>query len=92
MRKQMPYVTLKAGMSSDGRIMTKENRSQWITNAESRIDAHLYRVNHQAILVGVNTVITDNPSLTPHMLTNPEAVPIRIVLDRNLRTLLMPNL
>ncbi len=86
MRKQMPYVTLKAGMSLDGRIATKENRSQWITNAESRIDAHLYRVNHQAILVGVNTVITDNPSLTPHMLTNPEAVPIRIVLDRNLRT------
>ena len=86
MRKQMPYVTLKAGMSLDGRIATKENRSQWITGVESRIDAHQYRVNHQAILVGVNTVITDNPSLTPHMLTNPEAVPIRIVLYRNLRT------
>ena len=47
--------------------LTKENRSQWITNAESRIDAHLYRVNHQAILVGVNTVITDNPSLTTYV-------------------------
>lgn len=86
MRNQMPYVTLKVGMSLDGRIATKENRSQWITGSESRKDAHQYRVDHQAILVGVNTVLSDDPSLTPHMLTNPQALPIRIVLDRNLRT------
>lgn len=86
MCKQMPYVTLKVGMSLDGRIATKENRSQWITGNESRKDAHQYRVEHQAILVGVNTVITDNPSLTPHMLTTPQSLPTRIILDHSLRT------
>lgn len=81
-----PYVTLKAGLSLDGRIATKTNTSQWITSVESRKDAHNYRVGNEAILVGVNTIITDNPSLTPHLLDNPMRNPIRIILDRKLKT------
>lgn len=83
---QTPYVTLKAGLSLDGRIATKNNLSQWITSPESRTDAHGYRISHEAILVGVNTVISDNPSLTPHLIDNHLRTPIRIILDRQLRT------
>lgn len=88
----MPYVTLKAGLSLDGRIATKENLSQWITCMESRRDAHQYRVTHEAILVGINTVIQDDPSLTAHLLSNPRRNPIRVILDHNLRTPLTSKL
>lgn len=84
--KQTPYVTLKVGMSLDGRIATKNNISQWITSPASRQDAHNYRITHEAILVGVGTVKHDNPSLIPHMIENPPRLPIRIILDSNLTT------
>lgn len=83
---QTPFVTIKAGLSLDGRIATKDNLSQWITSVESRQDAHQYRVTHEAILVGINTLLSDDPSLTPHLLENPARKPIRIILDRQLRT------
>lgn len=83
---QTPYVTLKVGMSLDGRIATKNNISQWITSPASRQDAHNYRITHEAILVGVGTVKHDNPSLIPHMIANPTRLPIRIILDSNLTT------
>lgn len=83
---QEPFVTLKVGMSIDGKIATKNHISKWITSPESRYDAHLYRAGHSAILVGLNTVITDDPSLTPHLLENPTHRPIRIILDHQLRT------
>lgn len=82
---QMPYVTLKAGMSLDGKLATTSGESKWITSDIARTDAHLYRATHDAILVGVNTVIADNPALTVHKLENAKN-PIRIVLDHNLRT------
>lgn len=81
-----PFITVKAGLSLDGRIATKDNLSQWITSVESRKDAHQYRVTHEAILVGINTLLTDDPSLTPHLIENPIRKPIRIILDRQLRT------
>ncbi len=81
-----PFITIKAGLSLDGRIATKDNLSQWITSVESRKDAHQYRVTHEAILVGINTLLTDDPSLTPHLIENPIKKPIRIILDRQLRT------
>lgn len=84
-RNKMPYVTLKAGMSLDGKLATITNESKWITSATSRDDAHIYRSSHAAILVGVNTIITDNPALTSHRCINGKN-PIRIVLDSNLRT------
>jgi len=82
---QTPFVTLKYASSLDGKIATKSGDSKWITSNESREDVHKIRAMHDAILVGVNTVIMDDPSLTvrvPMVRKNP----IRIILDTNLRT------
>ena len=80
-----PYVTLKAAATLDGRLSTQNGDSKWITSAASRTDVHHLRHTHDAILVGVQTVLHDNPFLTtrlPHGGKNP----IRIILDRHLRT------
>jgi diaminohydroxyphosphoribosylaminopyrimidine deaminase/5-amino-6-(5-phosphoribosylamino)uracil reductase len=80
-----PYVTLKTATSFDGKVATQTGDSKWITSPESRSDVHQLRHKHDAILVGVNTIISDNPQLTtrlPHGGKNP----IRIVLDTSLRT------
>ncbi|WP_208601789.1 bifunctional diaminohydroxyphosphoribosylaminopyrimidine deaminase/5-amino-6-(5-phosphoribosylamino)uracil reductase RibD [Parageobacillus thermantarcticus] len=80
-----PFVTLKYASSLDGKIATATGESKWITSEAAREDVHRYRAVHDAILVGVNTVIVDNPSLTVRL---PEGGknPIRIVLDTHLRT------
>lgn len=80
-----PYVTIKAAATLDGRLSTQTGDSKWITSAASRTDVHHLRHTHDAILVGVQTVLHDNPFLTtrlPHGGKNP----IRIILDRHLRT------
>lgn len=82
--KGLPYVTLKTAMSLDGKTATKTGESKWITNELARKDGHYYRHINDAILVGVNTVICDNPSLTTRM--NEGRNPIRIILDTHLRT------
>lgn len=81
----MPYVTLKAAATLDGRLATDSGDSKWISSESSRADVHALRHTHDAILVGVDTVLHDNPFLTtrlPHGGKNP----IRIILDRQLRT------
>lgn len=85
-----PYVTLKMATSLDGKIATSKGESKWITGPEARKDVHKYRHQHDAILVGVQTVITDNPSLTTR-LSNGGKNPIRIILDTTLRTPLQAN-
>lgn len=86
-----PFVTLKYASSLDGKIATATGESKWITSEAAREDVHRYRAVHDAILVGVNTVIADNPSLTVRL---PEGGknPIRIVLDTHLRTPLDANI
>lgn len=81
----LPFVTLKSAVSLDGKTATVTGDSMWITGEEARADVHQFRHEHDAILVGVNTVITDNPSLTTR-LPNGGKNPIRIVLDTHLRT------
>lgn len=81
----LPFVTLKTAISLDGKIATVAGESQWITSVESRKDVHQFRHTHDAILVGVNTVIKDNPSLTAR-LEGGAKNPIRIILDTRLRT------
>lgn len=83
-----PYITLKCGMSLDAKLATQYFESKWITNAKSRLDAHSYRHTHDAILVGVNTVLADNPALTYRGAAKlvKDKNPIRIVLDTHLRT------
>ncbi|WP_416149648.1 bifunctional diaminohydroxyphosphoribosylaminopyrimidine deaminase/5-amino-6-(5-phosphoribosylamino)uracil reductase RibD [Salipaludibacillus sp. HK11] len=85
MTTSTPYVTLKMATSIDGKIATSTGESQWITGEEARNDVHQLRHEHDAILVGVDTVIQDDPSLTTR-LANGGKNPIRIVLDRKLRT------
>jgi diaminohydroxyphosphoribosylaminopyrimidine deaminase/5-amino-6-(5-phosphoribosylamino)uracil reductase len=83
-KTKRPYVTIKTATSLDGKIATSSGESKWITSDEARLDGHRYRHEHDAILVGVNTVIKDNPSLTTR-LPNGGKNPIRIILDTTLR-------
>ncbi len=80
----LPYVTLKSATSLDGKIATVTGESKWITGEEARKDVHRFRHSHDAILVGVNTVIKDNPSLTTRLEAGGKN-PVRVVLDNTLR-------
>ncbi len=85
MLNQRPYITLKHAISLDGKIATSIGESKWITSKEARIDVHKDRSLHDSILVGINTVLADNPSLTiRHIHTDKQ--PIRLILDTNLKT------
>jgi len=84
--KKIPFVILKAAVSLDGRIATRTGESRWITGEAARERAHEIRDTVDAVLVGVNTVITDNPSLTTRLAGRQGRDPIRIILDTHLRT------
>ncbi|MFP7494614.1 bifunctional diaminohydroxyphosphoribosylaminopyrimidine deaminase/5-amino-6-(5-phosphoribosylamino)uracil reductase RibD [Terribacillus saccharophilus] len=81
--EKKPFITLKAGTTLDGKIATHALDSKWITSAASRQDVHQLRNENMAILVGVNTVIEDDPELTARIPNGRN--PIRIVLDTKLR-------
>ncbi|ALQ69687.1 bifunctional diaminohydroxyphosphoribosylaminopyrimidine deaminase/5-amino-6-(5-phosphoribosylamino)uracil reductase RibD [Bacillus thuringiensis] len=85
MKTKRPFVTIKTAMSLDGKIATVTGDSKWITGEEARADVHQYRHTHDAILVGVNTVIADNPHLTTRI-PNGGKNPIRVILDTHLKT------
>ena len=83
-KHKIPYISIKSGVSLDGKLSTSSGESKWITNAKSREDAHYLRHTHDAILVGIETIIVDNPSLTTRLLGGGKN-PIRIILDTKLR-------
>ncbi|MGG1229352.1 bifunctional diaminohydroxyphosphoribosylaminopyrimidine deaminase/5-amino-6-(5-phosphoribosylamino)uracil reductase RibD [Bacillus halotolerans] len=83
MRTGLPYVTLKAAASLDGKTATSTGDSKWITSEAARQDAQQYRKSHQSILVGAGTVKADNPSLTCR-LPNVSKQPVRVILDTEL--------
>lgn len=87
-----PFITAKWAMSLDGKIATHTGDSQWISNELSRNLAHELRQQSEAIMVGVNTIIKDNPRLTVRNNTKKPIHPIKIVLDSKGRTPLSANI
>lgn len=84
MERKRPFFTLKAAVSLDGKIATKTCDSRWISNEASRKQVNNLRSFMDGILVGINTVITDNPLLIPRVV-KPKKIPVRIILDSKLR-------
>ncbi len=93
MQAKRPFVRSKLAMSLDGRTAMASGESQWITGAAARIDVHKLRARSSAIITGIGTVLSDNPSLT----VRPEGAdwypkqgkvrqPLRVVVDSQLRT------
>lgn len=75
------HVTLKIATSLDGRIALADGTSQWITGADARARSHQLRAAHDAVLVGVGTVLVDDPLLTARTVPLPQTQPTRIVMD-----------
>lgn len=80
----IPFVTLKFAQTIDGRIATISGQSRWISSEQSLRLAHTLRSHHDAILVGIDTLIRDDPALTVRMVRGRN--PIRIIVDSRLRT------
>lgn len=77
--KQRPYILLKWAESQDGFIAPTHTHSYWISSPESRIYVHKLRAEYDAILIGKNTLLSDNPSLTTRFYNGKN--PLRIVLS-----------
>jgi diaminohydroxyphosphoribosylaminopyrimidine deaminase/5-amino-6-(5-phosphoribosylamino)uracil reductase len=81
----IPFVTLKAALSLDGRLSTWTGDSRWISSPETRDYVHLLRGEHDAVMVGIGTILKDNPRLT---VRHPQWVGkkiVRVILDSALR-------
>jgi len=83
--RKRPMVTLKLATSLDGRIATHSGDSKWITSPEARAAAHLLRAEYDAIMVGSNTAVLDDPDLTCRIEGLEDRSPVRIVADGRLR-------
>jgi len=82
--ERLPWVVLKAAVTLDGRTAARGGDSKWITSEESRTEAHRMRDRCDAVLVGVGTVLADDPALTVRHVDGRD--PVRVVLDTRLRT------
>jgi diaminohydroxyphosphoribosylaminopyrimidine deaminase/5-amino-6-(5-phosphoribosylamino)uracil reductase len=87
-RTRRPFVSWKVGMTIDGRVAAVDGTSRWITSAQSRADVHLLRERVDTMMVGIGTVLADDPHLTVRdasgHLTGSQ--PLRVVIDSSRRT------
>ena len=83
MKTKRPFVIIKVAMSADGRIATKTGDSKYITSKEARTYVHQLRTEVDAVMVGLNTVLRDNPELTPRLIKGKD--PMKIVVDSKLK-------
>lgn len=82
----LPWVTLKAGLSLDGRIAPRHGSARWVTGAAARARGHFLRFSHDAILAGIGTVLADDPELTCRHKRAKDTPLLRVVLDSGART------
>ncbi|MGB2706238.1 MAG: bifunctional diaminohydroxyphosphoribosylaminopyrimidine deaminase/5-amino-6-(5-phosphoribosylamino)uracil reductase RibD [Candidatus Omnitrophota bacterium] len=78
-----PYITVKFAQTLDGKIAAPDGSSKWISGPEARKFAHGLRARSDAVLVGIRTVLLDNPSLTTRLVKGKN--PARVIIDRKLR-------
>lgn len=76
-----PFVLLKVAMSLDGKIATKAGDSRWITGEESREVVHKLRDEYDAIMVGIGTILRDNPRLDVRLEGRKNKNPLRVIVD-----------
>ncbi len=84
MRKGLPFVRVKVGMSLDGRTALANGKSKWITGDAARDDVQFWRARSSAVLTGIGTVLADDPKLNVR-LPDIERQPMVVVLDANAR-------
>ena len=82
---KLPWVAMKTAMTLDGKIATRTGDSKWITGAEARAYVHELRHRFMAILVGIGTVVADDPLLNCRIEGRGVRQPIRVVVDSNAR-------
>ncbi len=83
----LPYITLKLAASLDGKIATCQGDSKWISNPKSRHIVHRMRMAHDAVMVGTNTVLQDNPRLSCRLVVKRKVKqPVKVILDPLLST------
>jgi len=82
----LPWTTLKLAVSMEMAIANKGGSTTWLTSEESRAAVHHMRAGHDAVGVGVGTILADDPQLNVREAPRPRKPPARVIFDRNLRT------
>lgn len=83
--KTRPLVALKSAQSADGFVAQSPGKRQWITGERARAHAHILRARYDAILIGIETALADDPLLTCRLPGLEQRSPLRVVLDSRLR-------
>jgi diaminohydroxyphosphoribosylaminopyrimidine deaminase/5-amino-6-(5-phosphoribosylamino)uracil reductase len=83
--RRRPHVMLKLATSLDGKVATRAGESHWISSPESRALVHRLRADHDAVVVGIETALVDDPQLTARGIDGPVRQPARVVFDSHAR-------